>query len=325
MNRPLAAAAAFALLLAGCAGPAPRTSPSVLRPTVLSTEAWSFGDADGTLTRTANYRLFSTDKDPVLREHLPVFLEECLTRYTSELGRLPPPPMKLDTFLMADRRQWEGLTRQLMREHAGTYLRIQRGGFSSGGRAILFSIGRRDTFAIAAHEGWHQYTQRTFRGELPAWLEEGIGVYFEGLRFDEAAPDLPIASPLANLERFDQLAQAHGSGSLIPLREVLTATPQDLIAAGAEGTLTWYAQVWALTLYLHEHHGPALRALLADAAHGTLEAGIATRLPRARRGTPTDAFTAYFGSPKDCEAGYLAFVRGLARADRARIAAGEHQ
>jgi hypothetical protein len=322
MTRPrtLLPVAAAVLALGACA-PAPRASPGVLAPTILSTEPWSFAGHTGTLTRTRGYRFFTTG-DESTREHMPAFLEACLARYTSELAPLPQPPMRLDTFLLGDRDQWAVLTRQLMGEHAATYLRIQRGGFSSGGRAILWSIGRRDTFAIAAHEGWHQYTQRTFRDELPAWLEEGIGVYFEGLRFSESDPSRPEPSPWANLERFDQLRQAAASGTMLPVETLLASEPQSLIAAGSDPALNWYAQVWAFTLFLKEEHGPALRMLLIDAAHGTLEAALATRIRRPESPDHLRVLTAYFGGPRELEPGYRRFVARLVEADREAIAAG---
>jgi hypothetical protein len=227
---------------------------------------------------------------------------------------------------MATRDQWAQLTRQLMGEHAPTYLRIQRGGFASGGRAILWSIGRRDTFAIAAHEGWHQFTQRTFRDELPPWLEEGIGVYMEGFRFDDIDPAQPIPAPWANLERFDQLVRASAEHRLEPLSSLIYSSPQELIHRSTDTTLTWYAQVWALTHFLSQPaYRERLRMLLADAAHGTVQAAVRSRLSRPRdAGPPTmdDVFAAYFGPIREMDSGYREFVEAIVRADRDRIAGG---
>jgi hypothetical protein len=159
---------------------------------------------------------------------------------------------------------------------APTYLRIERGGFASGGRALLWTIGTRDTLAIAAHEGWHQYTQRTFRHELPAWLEEGIAVYMEGFVPDPADPSRLLFIAWANQERFGQLVRASQHGELIPLERLLRDSPQDLMAQSTEGTLTYYAQLWALLLFLREGEGgiysAGLTRAVGDAAAGRLRA-----------------------------------------------------
>jgi hypothetical protein len=329
---PLLLACAFAL--AACGQPHARTSPSVLGPraadgpVVVSEEPWEFADSAGRLVRTRNYRIFTTDHDEQIQRHLPEFLETCLDRYTYELAPLPRPSLKLDTFLVADREQWARLTSQLMGEHAATYLRIQRGGFASGGRAILWSIGVRDTFAIAAHEGWHQYTQRAFKGELPVWLEEGIGVYMEGFTFDDAGK--PNPAPWANLERFDQLRRASADGRLIPLISLVRATPQELITTGGpDAALNWYAQVWALALFLTDgrdgFYRSALRSLLTDAAADAAGAAVAVRLGRKLQPGPqgsADIFSAYFGPPHALEAEYRAFIDTLVAADRAAISRG---
>src|SRR5262249_15846217 len=153
----------------GSPGAPARVAPA---PVVLSVDPWDFDGNRGKLVRTEWYRLYTTDVDRALMDRMPAFLEASLAQYTSALGPLPLPPIKLDTFVMAARRPGMLLTTQRMGDRAGMFLRIQRGGFASGGVGYFWDIGPRDTLAIAAHEGWHQYTQRTFRQPLPVWLEE---------------------------------------------------------------------------------------------------------------------------------------------------------
>jgi hypothetical protein len=328
----LASLAAFLAACTSISAPQPRTSPSVLAPApapspaITAIEPWTFDGHPGHLIRTRWYRLFTTEPDPLVLERLPEFLELCLQRYTNEFGPLPQPPMKLDTFLVANRQQWTTLTRQMMGEQAATYLLIDRGGFSSGGRALLWSIGRYDTLAIAAHEGWHQYTQRTFKDELPTWLEEGIAVYMEGLVRQSGLPLRPQPSGWANLERYDQLRQAARRGQLLPLAELLDARPESLIHLDTDATLTYYAQVWALTHFLREHEGGihrnALHTLLADAAEGRLQPLLAAA------GQPPSGsliFRIYFDDDlARADARYAQFVMSLLRPGvRLRIAAGE--
>lgn len=302
-------------------------------PVVLSVEPWEFNGHQGRLIRTSWYRLFTTETDPALVDAMPEFLEAALEHYTTGIAALPRPAMKLDTFLMATRPQWVSLTQQVMGSSAGTYLRIERGGFAAGGRALLWSIGPRDTLAIAAHEGWHQYTQRTFKQWLPAWLEEGIATYMEGFVPDPRDPHRPIFAGWANVERFDQLRAAAGRGGLVPLEDLLRMSPQDLISTSTDRTLTYYAQVWALVHFLREgedgKHRAVLAMLTADAAHGRLEKTVALEHGSASahrivlsRGGPA-VFQAYFDDDlASAGKAYAQFVDRVVSGSRERILAG---
>jgi hypothetical protein len=221
-------------------------------------------------------------------------METALSHYRASFAGLPPPPGKLDTFVMATRGQWETLTRQLMGANAETYLRIQRGGYASGGRGVFYDIGVADTLSIAGHEGWHQYTQRTFAEQLPIWLEEGIATTMEGYRWDGLTP---VFTPWSNTERFDQLRAAAAKDTLMPLLDIFDASPQELLTPaslgdvgpggtpprrGAEAALTYYAQIWVLVHFLREGEGGKYRASLmqaaGDAAAGRMGRGIAQKL-----------------------------------------------
>lgn len=332
VHRLAPALAAAGLAVAGCADQgSPRASPAVVRssPGPVATEDWQFDGQPGKLIRTRWYRLFTTERDADFVARMPLFLERALDQYTSAMGPLPRPPMRLDTFLMNGREQWAKLTRQVMGDQAATYLKIQRGGFSSGGRALLWSIGRHDTLAIAAHEGWHQYTQRTFKSELPPWLEEGIAVYMEGFTPDPSAPEQPLFSGWANTERFDQLRRAAARDDLIPLPRLLSISPQDLINTTTDGTLTYYAQVWALAHFLREGSGEKVRkelsTALADAAAGRLQASVRSRLGT-KDAAPggADLYKAYFGADlAAADKDYNAFIQKIVRPGaRARIVLG---
>ncbi len=319
-------------VLAGCGGSpaAPEASPGVRSTNeVLSVEPWEFNGRPGRIIRTHWHRIYTTETDPALTDRLPAFLERALDHYTTALGPLPRPPMKLDTFLMSTRPQWAELTWRLMGDQAPTFLRIQRGGFASGGRAVLWSIGPHDTLSIAAHEGWHQYTQRTFRDWLPVWLEEGVATYMEGFVTDPGDPFRPLFSGWANVERFDQLRQSSAQGELLPLGALLSSNPQELIHATTTGTLTYYAQVWALVHFLHEERRDGLRTLLADGAAGRMALALELRLGKAAavealRTRQGDAiYRVYFGDPAADAPEYTRFIAKLVETgSRDRIVAG---
>lgn len=296
--------AALLALLGACSGSgAPERSaadakpaaPAVLNPAtvVISNESWSYAGRPGRAIQTRNYRFYATETDPVLISRLPLFMETALAFYRSSYAGLPPPPGKLDTFLMATRSQWEMLTKQLMGDSAETYLRIQRGGYASGGRGVFFNIGTADTLSIAGHEGWHQYTQRTFQEPLPIWLEEGIATTMEGYRWDGPTP---VILTWSNTERFDQLRSAAAKNMLMPLADIFETSPQELLAPQSlsevspgspvrkpvDAALTYYAQIWALVHFLREGEGGKYRAGLAqavnDAAEGRLARAISAKL-----------------------------------------------
>jgi len=264
---------------------APLSSPGSARvDPVISDEPWTFGQTPGRLLTTPNFRIFTTVDDNIILDRTPRFVEFALAHYTEALGPIPKPTAKLETYILGTRPQWESLTRRIAGAAAPTYLRIQRGGFAREGRGVYWDIGPQNTFQIAAHEGWHQYTQATFRHHLPVWLEEGIACYMEGFRWHSEQRGVPIFRPWANAERFDTLRRVHARGDLVPLEDLLVSRPQELVNTSGDATVAYYAQTWALVHFLHEsdsgRHAEALKALLQDAAEGTLYTNVAGRLGR---------------------------------------------
>ena len=239
-------------------------------------QRWQFGDVQGLLITTPNYRLYTTiDNDQIL-DRLPVFYERALKQYTTALAPLPKPDTHLETYLFQTRAQWQAKTEEMLPDQAKMFSNLGRGGFTTHGTSVLYYIDRmgytRDTFAIAAHEGWHQYTQQTFKHQLPIWLEEGIATYMEGYRNNNDGD--PEFIPAANFERRETLKDAVRSHKLISLEELLTRTPQSFLNEGKESLLVYYGQVWALTRFLAEgedgRYKAALADVLTDAAEGKL-------------------------------------------------------
>lgn len=239
---------------------------------------WKFGAYDGQLLSTPNYRVYTTVQMESFVDQLPLFYELALAHYTSVLGDLPQPDTVLETYLFHDRRQWQAKTQQMLPDQANIFGSLGRGGFTTRGIAVLYYIDfrnsttSRDTFAIAAHEGWHQYTQQTFRHTLPVWLEEGIATYMES--FSLTHDGTPQFRPWANRERRTALARAVRDNDLIPLGELLRRSPQAFLESSRDNLLVYYAQVWALTRFMVEwddgRYRSGLEEALQDAAHGRL-------------------------------------------------------
>lgn len=249
-----------------------------LRMTALTAqrEPWVFADHMGQIITTENYRLFTTVGDSTFLDYLPIFCEAALQHYTTALAKLPKPGVKLETFLFRTRSQWQLKTQEMLPEQSKMFSNLGRGGFTTKGTSVLYYIDRigypRDTLAIAAHEGWHQYTQQTFKQQLPIWLEEGVATYMEGYDRDEEG--IPVFNPVRNGERLYALRDAVRSERLIPLESLLTRSPQSFLNESKETLLVYYAQVWALTRFLAEgengKYKASLSQVLLDAADGRL-------------------------------------------------------
>lgn len=331
-----AVSTAMAVMLAGCVTERREISYGAIgavqaTPGIISTEAWRFGSSSGEVIRTRHYRIFTTETNPVIKRRMAQFVEYALAHYRSAVTELPPPPRRLDTYLMDNRTQWEQLSLRLMGPQAEEVTKLQRGGYASGGIGVYYDLGLYDTLAIAAHEGWHQYTQRTFRDPLPPWLEEGMATFMEGHRWTQSRTRF---LPWANLDRFESLREGFNDGNLMPLAELLNAKPQDHLTDVDGGLLRFYGQVWALTHFLHEGAGGRYRSsldeLLTDAAAGRMRHRLldelgdeAGRRALLSRGGP-EIFAVYFNDDiEEASAQYDAFIaQVVATGSRDAVAAG---
>lgn len=289
-------------------------------------EAWKFGEKAGECIDVGTHRIHSTLRDPLIRERMQIFLPTALDHYRSALIPLPLPDGPIDVFLFGTRSDWIAYTRERLPEEAGIYEKIGRGGFTIDGDAVLYDIGRWDTFTIAAHEGWHAYTQRVFRHPLPVWLEEGIACYVEGVRGNSnGAP--PTFMPWRNFERFGELRDVVGDDRFVPLSDIVAGTPQDFLKNGRSTLLGYYAQTWALVHFLVEGEGGRYRAglerLLRDAVDGRIASTVwdsdraGTRSERRMaigRHVGPAVMRVYFNEDiEEISGQYEAFVRALVR------------
>lgn len=322
---------AFAVLLASCAGSPRDAQPAIVAADpvrfVADRRAWTFQGREGWILTTPSVELHTTVRDRRLLHRLPPFLELAHAHRMTAITPLIRPDEPLRTYVLASRLEWEALTRSLLRDNARPYLRIERGGYAVNGMGIFYDLGPRDTFVMAAHEGWHQLVQTAFVDPLPVWLDEGVAAYFEGFRWREAEPDSPEFLPWLNPQRFDQLRAAAAAGTLLSLDELVHNRPQDLLDTdrGGAAALNYYAQCWALVHFFMESESGARRAglerLLQDAQAGRFINAVAqaggereaTTL-RTRR-TGSGALGAYWPgeSTADLDRAYQAFIARIVR------------
>lgn len=267
---------------------------------------------------TRNYEILTTAQHLPVADSLPLFLEASLARHRtfagSSLGspNLPPPPGRMQVFFFADREDWALFTRATVDASANPLLAIEVGGYAAGGRAVLFALPPqldRLTLKIAAHEGWHQYVQRTFREPLPTWADELIAVMAEGFLID--AEGRYRFEPLLNPERMSQLEVVLNEGRWRPLEDILSSDPTQLLGTAPTQAVDYYAQLWALGVYLalEPQRWSGIERLLRDAARGRMQRELgrpdAGELGRI-------AFTRYVSSDIDrIDDAYRALARAL--------------
>lgn len=260
--RPAAVAEPMAI------APVPNT-PSPVR----SVQEWDQGGGPGVLVRTERYNLRLAVKDPVFRDRLPAYMEACSDAYARALGPLPVPTEPMDLYVFASRGPWEAWTRKTLGRDADLYLGLGRGGFTTDGTSVLYDIGRVDTLTIMAHEGWHQFSQKSLKEPLPTWLEEGLACWMEGTRMNRDGQPTAFR-PWRNFERWNEARNAVTGERTLALSELLETSPQQCLEEGKDELLTYYAQTWALVHFLHDaengRYREGLQAMVRDAAEGKL-------------------------------------------------------
>jgi hypothetical protein len=333
--------ALLATILTACSTSAPPpqastpTTPTQPSP-ILATDGWEFGTppntSRGLAITTRSYRLYTTTRDAALAARLPTLLEAALAQYRTLITPLPLPAERVETFVLANRGEWVRCVQTLWADRADAYMTIQRGGITANTKSVLFDLGPRDTLVLAAHEGWHQFTQATFKEQLPVWAEEGIATLMEGFRSEPGEHTRYTFMPWANLERFDRLRDAHGSGAIMDLPTLLASSPSRELSGG--DPLTWYAQVWALSHWLMQpQRRPAFERMVANAADGTLLQTVASTRGEAARVAATrgrgglEIFATYFGDPAahgPLDNDYKDFIRSVvAVGSRDRVTQGQ--
>lgn len=290
---------------------------------VAERQPWSYQGHDGWTYYTPGATIRTTITDRRMLIRIPAFVELAQLHARTALTVLPAPPQPVDTYFLGSRQQWATMTKKVLKERAQVYLSIERGGFSLGSTGVYYDLGPRDSFTIAAHEGWHQYAHSVMTDRIPVWLDEGIACYLEGFRWDPIDPDSPNFLPWANLERFDQLRNASRAGELMSLHTLVTNRPQDLMATdqGGDRALTYYAQHWALVHFFREYQNGRYSTGLARALHlavrGELYESMSesdARTLRIRRSGPGILSIIAPGVPlRELDEQYQSFIKDIVR------------
>jgi len=243
---------ALPLLTAGCAGEK-RFKP--LEKVDYSLEEWRFGRTRGRLVRTAHYEIHTTVRDEELAKALPQAMETAYAYYRFLLPGAGEPAAPMQVYLFAARPEFESFTRRTFPEKAEKLLQVRSGGYCEGGRTVIEYVAHEATFAIMAHEGFHQFVHHCLNRPLPAWLNEGLAVWCEGQRWGQVG--LKEFDPWHNPVRLNDLAEAIRREQTIPLRELLRINAGHVIGGPTSKIGSYYGQLLALMLFLKD--GPRER------------------------------------------------------------------
>ena len=283
----------FLLGLAGCASSG-RPEPST------AIDPWKDGGLSGQRIVTPHFELFTTVTDTEFVAALPRLLESAHDQFEKTLPS-PADNHRLTSYLFQSRPQWEHFCRERWPARSDVVTRIHLGGYTSGDTSASFFADRSTAIATLVHESWHQYVAARF-DSMPGWLHEGMACYFEAVEWDGATPR---CGSVRNSFRLNSLRAALEPGRWRPLAELLDSRVADLLGSGDScATHEYYAQVWALVVYLQHSgqnaHAQTLTTLFHDIADGSLRTKVSAW--RVTSGVAPDidyaaaVFQTYFGS-----------------------------
>jgi hypothetical protein len=317
------AAVVIAFVAVGCSAPAQRATPTLPGNAAIREEPWAFDGRQGRNIVTEHYVIHTTIADRELLQSLATVMEGALLQYRQFTPDLRLSSRPMECYVFAQRNEWATFTREKTGADAAVYLQINRGGYTVRDWYVAYLISEIGTYAVAAHEGWHQYVARHFKSRLPPFLEEGIATMFETIAWDAA--QRPRWNLGINPQRADKLRRAIEKHSLWPLEQLITMHAGDVVGLSGERIETFYAQDWAFAEFMWNAENGRYRAsmlrMLSDLANGTTPESIGIRRALIDSWNPETArplLEFYFGMSLDqIDHAYVAYVK--------RIAAGVRQ
>jgi hypothetical protein len=310
----------FSVLFVSCAASAKLEGPTVAAP--VETSNWSYNSVPGTLLKTDHYNIYTTEDSPDVLRSVPQVMEGALGEYQKIAPGVPLTDRRMDCYLFGNKGQWIDFTRRHTGAQAGIYLQINRGGYTIRDWYVSYYVGDAATYSVAAHEGWHQFVSRHFKGRLPPFLEEGIATMFEDIHWKD---DLPEWNLGINRTRVQGLRRSVEGKFLFPLSELVGMHAGNVVNQSGNRIEAFYSQDWAFATFLwtgeNAKYRPALRQLMSDTADGTVfdPTGVHkdNRLPWSPQGV-RPMLEHYLGMNLDAvEVEYLKYIHKVAFDDYA--------
>lgn len=291
-------------------------------PTVMasvSVEDVSPTDQSVKVVRSPHYEIYSTIQDrPEMLSRLAQLMEGGYQMYLKLAPSVKPTDHPMRCYMFGSRLEWMDFTRKHTGGDSSIYLQISRGGYTIHDWYVAYYIGDVSTYSVAAHEGWHQFVARHFRGRLPPFLEEGLACMFEKVEWSD--DNLPRFNLSLNPDRADSLRRVVDANEMFPLSELITLHAGNIVGRSGIRIEAFYAQNWAFARYLWEgengKYRPALQQLLADTAAGTVYDPTGSLRVAYLAWNPAGVrplLEHYLGADLDTiEAGYKVFVHKVA-------------
>ena len=293
-------------------------------PALRDIAVWENPYGPGLELTADHYRIRTTLLEPLMLRSVPGFIEAAHKSYNDQLPQPIETGTKFDVYLFADRQQWEEFTRSFAGDQAPIFCKIKTGAYYLNGACVVYDIGLSRTLAALGHEGWHQFNSRHFKYRLPSWLDEGVAMLFEEHACEQGTFRFV---PETNVQRLGALSTTLNTGGQIPLSELVTTSPGQVIASDQAGAvMAFYGQSYALVRFLREADGgkylPAYQRMLWDGLSGRWPLDEAAQRTAEDRNLPRTTswnrlvgsmlFTRYVGNDFDrLEQDYGAFCRRI--------------
>jgi predicted small secreted protein len=244
------------------------------QPAVKSIQEWNDIAESGLLITTNHYNIYTTMNDALMLRSLPGFVESLHREYLNKSGITSVSRNPKVIYLFQTREQWEQFGKTFTGDMWPVYQKIKKGAYYVNGACVTYNIGRSDTFGIIAHEGWHQFSHRHFKYRMPAWLDEGMAMQFEGFRSARGGYRF---APSYNTMRLQGLKRSFEQGQMPGLVSLLSENPAVVISGDqkdAPATINaYYSRMYALVRFLDQYGGgiykPRLRSMMVSLVQGT--------------------------------------------------------
>ena len=267
----------------GCAASAPvdPAEQPPAAPAPFKSEPWSFENHPGHLLTSAHYQVYTTFDDAEIDKSVVQVMEAALKQYQRIAPGVPLTDRPMQCYLFGTRTEWTDFTRRHTGPQANVYLQINRGGYTVRDWYVAYFVGEAATYSVAAHEGWHQFVYRHFKGRLPPFLEEGIATMFEDVNWHN---DLPYWKLSVNRARTASLRRAIDNHELFPLPDLMQMHAGNVVRQPAPRIEAFYSEDWAFATYLWAGDNGRHRAAppLADERHRRRHRRRPHRQPRRR-------------------------------------------
>ena len=231
------------------------------------THNWKVCRENGKILQTNHYRIYTTISNKQNHQVLANFMESCLHNYAKITG-LKIPAKRFCMYMFATRAQWKFLTDGMFGK-SGPSSKLQSGGYTLHGISVCWDIGDMTTFAIASHEGMHQFLYHNLKTPLPLWADEGLATLCEGCEIKNNKISFDSSD---NFVRLPALQNAIDGNNFLPLADFLQTSPEDVIDTGSMDTLEYYSQLYVTMLFISKHkkYSAGLRKMITDAKLGKL-------------------------------------------------------